>query len=89
MGSERKHLRVNYDSNCTLNHEGIIYHVQLENVSLSGALLNTGNEQLDRLYIGATVDLKFYNNPNSYTNKCSCEVARIDSSTIGVNFKSR
>lgn len=88
MEHNRKHLRVNYNSNCTLNHKGIIYPVQLENVSLTGALVNIGNEQLDGLYIGATVGLKFRNNPNFYPNKCSCEVTRIGSSTIGINFKS-
>lgn len=88
MENNRKHLRVNYNSNCTLNHKGIIYRVQLENVSLTGALVNTGNEQMDGLHIGASVDLKFQNNPNLYPNRCSCEVTRIGYSTIGINFKS-
>jgi hypothetical protein len=55
MGSKREHMRVNCNSPCILNYDGINYQVLLDNISLSGALIKTGSEPPVSLYIGATV----------------------------------
>ena len=87
MGSKREHLRVNSDSPCILSYEGVNYRALLENISLGGALVNVGSEQLRGLCIGASVDLMLCDNPDSCPTRYSCEVIRRGSSDIGINFK--
>lgn len=86
MGSKREHLRINCASQCILIYEGVSYHALLDNISLGGALLKTGNEQPENLYIGATVELMLCGDSDSCPTTYTCEVTRLDSSVIGVNF---
>jgi c-di-GMP-binding flagellar brake protein YcgR len=87
MGSKREHLRVNCGYPCILNLDGINYLAQLKNLSLGGALVKVSNIQTDTLCIGATVDLKLSNNPDSCSVKHSCKVVRLDESGAGIDFK--
>lgn len=87
MGRMREHRRITCVSHCIFNYEGVNYHALLENLSLSGALLQTGDEHPCGLYIGTTVDLMLCNNPQVCPIKYSCKVIRLASSTIGVNFQ--
>jgi PilZ domain len=86
MGSKREFSRVTCDSPCILNYDGFNYQALLDNISLNGALIKVGNEQLDGLFKGARVELLLCSNPDLCPTKYTCEVIRYASSDIGVNF---
>lgn len=87
MGSRREYSRVKIESPCLINFNDSIFRVQLDNISISGALLRVNDDELSSLDIGDSVSLMLCTNPNLCPAKYPCKVIWFDSSNIGVKFQ--
>lgn len=84
MINSRYAVRSNRIDSCLLNSNGETYACTLENISLTGAMVNCGHE-FRNIRPGNSCGLNLCNDPTKY-NEYSCQVVRITSSKIGLRF---
>jgi hypothetical protein len=85
MGTTREYLRENSYSPCILSYRDINYRAQLKNISIGGASIKVDSDLQSILNIGDHIELKLYHPTESYSTNYACEVARLDSSELGVS----
>jgi len=81
-----RNSRLNSNSSCLLNYNGINYKVSLENVSLDGALLKLNGITTINLKPNDLCDLTLGKAKDLYPTKYACKVVRFDTERVGVQF---
>ena len=86
MGSkERHHSRIKFESQCLLmGHDGDTYEALLDDISLSGALVQVSDET--HFQIGDMCDLMLSDESAEFPIKRTGKIVRLDSEMIGVSF---
>jgi len=83
---ERKGLRVTCDDKCLLVCNGQHYPCKLENISVSGVLLNSTGASLASIKPGDLCGLIMCSDPNLCPGEYRSTVARLDASKIALQF---
>lgn len=79
-------IRILCDALCILNHEGVNYQGIIENISLTGALINFKASVPVGIRPGITCGLKICSDPSICPMEYKCMVVRTDSKQIGLQF---
>ena len=86
MGDMVPRSRIVCEARCILHFDGSDYQGVIENISLSGALIELDDRVPDSLCPGATCEMIFCSDPNLYPVKYTCKVIRVDSAIVGIEF---
>jgi hypothetical protein len=86
MGSIREYARENSYSPCILTYRDINYRAKINNIGIGGASIKVDSDLQFSLHIGDHFELKLYHPEDTYPTSYACEVARLDSSELGVSF---
>lgn len=84
--SARKGLRVSCDDKCLLRHKGINYPCQLENISISGALVSVPDFPKTAIQLGDTCGLLLCTDPALCPGEYTSKVTRLGPSEIALHF---
>ncbi|KAB0670262.1 PilZ domain-containing protein [Oryzomonas sagensis] len=86
MGRMGQRFRIEGHAKCTLHFAGLAYAGEVENISLSGALVNLDNAIPDCVHPGCRCGLTLGGRPDAYPVKYTCRVARLGSAIVGVQI---
>jgi len=86
MDKVEQRTRIHCDALCRLSYQGEQYRGMVENVSLTGALINI--EETTPMYIspGVTCSLTLYGKQPDFSSEYKCLAVRVDSNRIGLQF---
>lgn len=86
MGKHGESIRILCDALCLLHHQGVNYHGNIENISLSGALINMSGVIPTGILPGDTCVLKLCSDPDVCPIVYNCQVVRLDSTQLALVF---
>ena len=78
--------RIIIEAKCILNFDGFDIQGVIENLSLSGALIKLKDKIPDSIHPGDKCDMRFCSDPDLYPVKYTCQVIRLDSEIIAIQF---
>lgn len=84
MENTRHGLRATCNDRCVLVLNGETHECTLENISISGALIQVG--QLRGIYTGSRCGLHLCNDPKLCPGEYACQVTRVAPEQIGLTF---
>ena len=86
MDKVEQRTRISCDALCQLSYEGEQYRGMVENVSLTGALINIDDTMPMYISPGVTCSLMLYGKQPDYHTEYKCLAVRVDSNRIGLQF---
>ena len=84
FSEKRRIVRADLEAPCSLQHEDIIYAVQILNFSLTGFLVSNPFNKENQPQEGTV----YITIPGLSMGEIACNIARIDGETLGLQFQS-
>src|SRR6185369_10355089 len=87
MKSELHDFETKTDSHCLLmGIDGVTYHAQLGDLSLTGALIKLNDKVPNGLHVGEMCGLMLSKNPKLSSAKYTGRIVKLDSDSVGISF---
>ncbi|KAB0664038.1 PilZ domain-containing protein [Oryzomonas japonica] len=86
MGRMGQRFRIEGHAKCTLHFAGLAYAGEIENISLSGALVNLDSEVPGGVHPGCQCALTLGGKQDAYPVQYTCRVARLGGAIVGVQI---
>ncbi|BCS54217.1 PilZ domain-containing protein [Geobacter sp. SVR] len=86
MGSRRHGERINSFEKCVLNHNGRSIQCYLEDISISGVLVNCYDVSMENIRLGDVCTIDLADDPKITHREVKCSVTRFTTTQIGLQF---